>query len=91
MVLLIFLMSQDKGGISTVRRQSCLECNHTTVWTMMHKVREAMTLKMQNDRLSGSVEVDDAFFGAKGRNKRGRSRGNKKQVCVMVERTSASR
>jgi hypothetical protein len=86
---LIFLMSQDKGGISTVRAAELLGMHYTTVWTMMHKVREAMTLKMQNDRLSGSVEVDDAFFGAKGRNKRGRSRGNKKQVCVMVERTSS--
>jgi len=83
---LIFMMTQDKGGVSTHRAADLLDMHYTTVWFMMHKLREAMTDRIQGPLLSGFVEIDDAFFGGKSKGKRGRALTNKKQVCVMVER-----
>ena len=83
---LLFLMSQDKGGISTTRASNLLGMHYTTVWNMMHKVREAMTKKLERDMLSGFVEIDDAFYGGRIQGKPGRALQNKKQVVVMVER-----
>jgi len=83
---LIFLMTQDKGGISTMRASNLLGMHYTTIWNLMHKLREAMADRLDGPMLSGFVEVDDAFFGGKSRKKRGRGASNKKQVCIMVER-----
>jgi hypothetical protein len=85
---IIFLMTQDKGGISTMRAASLLDMHYTTVWFIMHKLREAMEDRLQGPLLAGLVEIDDAFVGgkSKGLGKRGRALGNKKQICVMVER-----
>jgi transposase-like protein len=83
---LIFLMTQDKGGVSTVRAANLLGMHYTTVWFMMHKLRESMVDRLEGPLLAGYVEIDDAFFGGKARGKRGRAAGGKKQVCVMVER-----
>ncbi len=86
---LIFLMSQDKGGISTKRAAALLGMHYTTVWNMMHKVRFAMGQRQENQMLSGLVEIDDAFFGGKSKGKSGRALGNKKQVCVITERLNS--
>lgn len=79
-------MTQDKGGVSTVRAANLLGMDYTTVWFMMHKIREAMADRLEGLLLAGFVEIDDAFFAGKARGKRGRAAGGKKQVCVMVER-----
>lgn len=84
--LLIFLMTQDKGGISTERAAKLLNMHYTTVWNIMHKIRTTMSDRIQQSLLSGFVEIDDAFFGGKNRKKPGRGALGKKQVCVMVER-----
>ena len=86
---LIYLMSQDKGGISTMRAAELLDMHYTTVWNMMHKIREAMGSKMERETLSGFVEIDDAFFGGRSSGKPGRTLSDKKQVVVMVERLSS--
>jgi hypothetical protein len=85
---IIFLMAQDKGGVSTMRAATVLKMHYTTVWFIMHKIREAMEDRLQGPLLAGFVEVDDAFIGgkSKGLGKRGRTASNKRQVCVMVER-----
>ncbi|MBP7861056.1 IS1595 family transposase [bacterium] len=66
---LIFLMSQDKGGISTMRASKLLGMHYTTVYKMMTKVRIAMQNRQENILLAGLVEIDDAFFGGKSRGK----------------------
>jgi transposase-like protein len=84
---LIFLMTQDKGGISTMRAASLLNMHYTTVWNLMHKLRIAMSNRLEGPLLGGFVEIDDAYFGGKSsRKKPGSGRWNKKKVCVLVER-----
>ena len=86
---LVFLMSQDKGGISTKRAAALLGMHYTTVWNMMHKIRFAMGNRQENQLLSGLVEIDDAYFGGKSKGKFGRALSNKKQVCVITERLNS--
>jgi len=78
-------MSQDKGDISTKRAAALLDMHYSTVWFMMHKLRQAMAAKQNGHLLSGLVEIDEAHLGeiAKGKCAGGT---NKKQVCVVVER-----
>lgn len=83
---LIYLMSQDKGGISTVRAAELLEMHYATVWFMMHKLRVAMGNRLDGRTLSGLVEIDDAFFGGKTKGKTGRGANGKLNVVVIVER-----
>jgi len=83
---LIFLMSQDKRGISTKRAAELLNMHYATVWFLMHKIREAMANRLEGLTLSGYVEIDEAFFGGKATGERGPTAGGKKRVCVMVER-----
>lgn len=83
---LIYLMSQDKGGISTVRAAELLEMHYATVWFMMHKLRVAMGNRLEGRMLSGLVEIDDAFFGGKTKGKSGRGATGKLNVVVIVER-----
>lgn len=83
---LIYLMSQDKGGISTVRAAELLEMHYATVWFMMHKLRVAMGNRLEGRTLSGLVEIDDAFFGGKTKGKTGRGAHGKLSVVVIVER-----
>lgn len=83
---LIYLMSQDKGGISSTRAAELLEMHYATVWFMMHKLRVAMGNRLVGRTLSGLVEIDDAFFGGKTKGKVGRGAAGKLNVVVIVER-----
>jgi hypothetical protein len=62
---LIFLMTQDKGGVSTKRAAMLLGMHYATVWFMMHKIREAMASRLEASLLAGYVEIDDALLVVK--------------------------
>ena len=81
----IYLASQDKGGVSAMRLSKQLELGYKTAWAMLHKIRKAMGQRDGRYTLSGSIEMDDAFFGGTGKGKRGRGATNKTTVMVMVE------
>ncbi len=81
----IYLASQDKGGVSAMRLSKQLELGYKTAWAMLHKIRKAMGQRDKGYTLSGSIEMDDAFFGGTGKGKRGRGATNKTTVMVMIE------
>ena len=60
----IYLMSSDKGGISATRLSQMVGISWTTAQTA-----KAMSDRDQPYRLSGLVEVDDAFIRGKRRGK----------------------
>lgn len=66
----IFLFISNKRGISSIQLSKNIGVEQRTAWLMLHKLRES--LKDENGQvLSGIVEVDEAFCGArKGRDKR---------------------
>ena len=80
----IWLASRDKGGTSAMRLSRQLELGYRTAWTMLHKLRKAMGQRDERYTLTGSIEMDDAYFGGKGKGKMGRGTA-KTPVVVMVE------
>ena len=83
---MIFFMSRQKAGVSMLSLQKMLNLpSYQTVWTMGQKIRQAMAVRNERYGLRGLVEMDDSFFGSKGRGKRGRGAEKKAKVLVMAE------
>ena len=80
----IWMVARDKGGTSAMRLARQLELGYRTAWTMLHKLRKAMGQRDACYMLTGSIEMDDAYFGGKGNGKMGRGTA-KTPVVVMVE------
>jgi transposase-like protein len=60
----IFLIVNDKRGVSALRLSQELSITYKTAWLMQHKIRNAMSQRDSEYTLAGIVELDDAFFGA---------------------------
>jgi len=78
----IYLMSQDKRGCSAKRLQRELGIAYDTAWTMSHKIRKAMGERDTAYLLGGTVDMDEAFFGA-ARVGSKRGRGTEKTPIVF--------
>lgn len=83
----IYLFAHDKGGASATRLAKQLGMHYATVWFMLHRLRFAMATREENLTLAGYIEMDEAFFGGRSKNKRVRKSPfhGKKQVLVLVE------
>jgi hypothetical protein len=83
---MIWLMGRQKSGISMLSLQRMLEIkSYKTVWTMGHKIRQAMAARDADYKLAGLIEMDDTYFGAPKPGKRGRGATGKAKVVVAVE------
>jgi transposase-like protein len=93
---LISLMLNAKKGLSSYQAARDLGMNRPTVWSMMHRIRKAMSTD-QAKLLKGIVEMDETYVGGKPRKIKDkdddekptspRGRGTKKiPVVGMVER-----
>ena len=51
-------------GLSALQLSRDLDVQYKTAWVLAHKLREALSLEIQNEEpLEGDVEVDGAYFG----------------------------
>src|SRR3974377_2073506 len=83
---MIWLMGRQKSGISMLSLQRMLEIkSYKTVWTMGHKIRQALAARDANNQVAGLIEMDDTYFGAPKPGKRGRGAAGKAKVVVAVE------
>lgn len=79
----IFLVVHDKRGRSALSIAQLLELNYRTSWRLLHKIRHAMSERDANYKLSGFIEMDDAYFGSPQKGMDGR--GTKKaKVSIAV-------
>src|SRR5712692_6633603 len=62
----IWLICNDKNGISSYELARALGVTQRTAWFMMHRIREAM--RHGSFTVNGEVEVDETFIGGKARN-----------------------
>ena len=67
---ILFSVGHDKGGASSTRLASELEMHQTTVWHMLHKIRNAMGRRDESIMLSGFIEMDEAVLGPHARRPR---------------------
>lgn len=78
-------VTSQKNGASALGLQKVLGLgSYETAWSWLHKLRHAM-VRPGRDRLSGYVEVDDAYIGGEQEGKRGRGSENKVLVVIAVE------
>jgi transposase-like protein len=80
-------VTSQKNGASALGLQRILGMgSYETAWTWLHKLRIAM-VRPGRDRLSGDIEIDEAFIGGKqSGGKRGRGTENKTLVAIAVEK-----
>lgn len=75
-------VTNQKTGLSGLGLQRLLGLgSYRTAWMMLHKLRSAM-VRPGRDRLTGSVEVDEAYVGGWEEGVRGR--GTEKKALIVV-------
>ena len=78
-------VASQKTGASAVGLQQVLGFgSYETAWTWLHKLRRAM-VRPGRDRLTGRVEVDEAFIGGVEEGVRGRQTVTKALIAVACE------
>ena len=81
----IWYVVNQKNGVSGLGLQHVLEFgSYQTAWAWLHKLRRAMVLPGR-ELLSGTVEVDETYVGARHASVGGRSPGRKAIVAIAVE------
>lgn len=83
---MIYLLSQSKHSYSVLGLQKMLNIKtYKNVWSMAHKIRKALMDRDAHYKLSGILEMDDSYFGARQvSGKRGRGAKGKSKVIVSV-------
>ena len=89
--LAIYLLAQAKNGISALELGRQLGVNNNTAWLLKHKLQQAMLERDRGRKISGTVQIDDAYVGGQRRGgKRGRGSENKTPLVTAVQVTEDS-
>lgn len=84
--LSMFLMTQSKNAIASLELMRQLGVTYKTAWMMKYKLLEVMVQREAPRRLTGRVEIDDAYLGGEQTGgKRGRGSENKTPFVAAVE------
>ena len=84
----IFLVARDKRGHSALQLSKELGIPYVRAWLMLHRIRTAMANRDARYRLSGIVEMDEAYFGAPDPGRRGRGTRRAKAIVALGLRES---
>ena len=88
---IIYLLSNDKRGMSTLELSRRFSMRYATVWAIAHKIRTAMKERDNNYKLEGIIEIDETFIGSSSTGKSKKGRGtDKANVIVSVATTGES-
>ncbi len=84
-------VASQKNGISAMGLQRVLGLgSYKTAWAMLHKLRLAM-VRPGRERLSGSVEVDETYWGAEEAGVSGRETLEKSLIVIAAEAVPGTR
>lgn len=90
--LAIYLISQAKTGLSALALKRHLGVSYPTAWLLHHKINRAMAQQDSTHRLSGAVQLDDAYLGGERTGgKVGRGSENKVPFVAAVSVDSQGR
>ena len=82
--LAIFLISQDKTGLSSLALMRHLGTSYRTAWLIHHKLMAAMAKRDTEQPLDGYVQLDDAYLGGERAGTTGRGSENKVPFVAAV-------
>lgn len=86
--LALYFISQTKTGMSSVELARHLGVQQNTAWMILHKLMSAMADKEAERRLTGHIEVDDAYLGGRLHDKKvGRGSPNKVPFLLAIEKS----
>ena len=85
--LAMYLMTQSKNAVSALELKRQLGVNYKTAWLIKHKLLRVMELRDEPYKLSGRVELDDAYLGGEraGNCNGGRGALNKSAFVAAVQ------
>jgi len=63
--LAFYLISQAKNSLSALELHRHLGINYKSAWLMKHKIMQLMYEGDQEYKLTGRIEIDDAYLGGK--------------------------
>jgi len=86
----LYWISSDKGGISALRLSKLIGTTWRSAYRMLKILRKAMGDRDSEYKLSGLIELDDAYIGGKKPGKRGRGADGKVSVIVACESRNKS-
>lgn len=79
-----FKISTKKKGMSSLELSNEFGLRQKTCWEFKWKLQQAMASSLQYP-LTGTVHVDECYIGGPEEQKRGRSKGDKKLVVLVLE------
>ena len=83
--LAIYLLSQAKTGLSALALKRQLGVSYPTAWLLHQRINRAMAAHDSTHRLSGAVQLDDAYLGGeRAGGKAGRGSENKVPFVAAV-------
>jgi len=86
-LIAFYLNSASKKGISSLQLQRILNLgSYRSALFMQHRVRHALRDPVFNDKLDGTVEVDETYVGGKKRGMGAAYTGNKTPVVAVLQR-----
>jgi hypothetical protein len=84
----LYLISQDKKGVSAMELHRHLGISYNAAWRMKHKLMQVMLERDEKKQLSGRIEMDDAYLGGERTGcKLGRGADGKTPFVAAVETT----
>lgn len=84
----IYLMTQNKKGVSSMKLHRDLGISYNAAWRMKHKLMQVMMERDHDKKLTGHIELDDAYLGGeRSGGKRGRGAAGKTPFVAAVETT----
>jgi len=84
----IYLITQDKKGISAMKLHRHLGISYNAAWSMKQKLMQVMMERDHDQPLSGFIELDDAYLGGERTGcKPGRGAAGKTPFVAAVETT----
>lgn len=57
------ILANASKGVSMLQLSRDIDCQYKTAFVLAHKLREAIASEIKGETLSGTVEVDGAYFG----------------------------
>ena len=89
-MLATHLMTSSKKGYSAHQLHRTIGVTYKTAWFMAHRIREGMREPLYDTQLGsggGTVEADEAYWGNKGKQRKGaRGYAHKEKIVSLVER-----